>query len=446
MADTHLAAEGLCFRYPGVTLAGDTLAGVSFRIAPGEFVGLVGPNGSGKTTLLRCLSGLLLPQGGTVLLEDRALAEWRPADLARRLGVVPQSEGTGFGFTVREVVAMGRYPHRRRWQRESGRDREAVDAALRLTGLTDLAGRPVTALSGGEGQRVVLARALAQEPRLLLLDEVTAHLDLSYQAEVLSLLRSLQREAGLTIVAVLHDLNLAARFCGRLFLLAKGRILAAGLPSEVLTTDHLSAAYGVAVRVTASPDGFPLVSVAGASTPSTGQPGEVRRGLVHLICGGGSGVALLGELKRLGYEVSCGVLNRGDSDWEAARQHGCAVAEELPFTPVGEAAEAANRALMDRADAILLADLPFGHGNLINLQAARQAAEAGRPVVVLDVTPLAQRDFTGGEAAAEYQRLLQAGAVRVTGEAALAAALTSALCRPEQEEARGRADEQGGRR
>lgn len=447
MTEAYLAADGLRFRYPGLTTAGETLAGLSFQIAPGEFAGLIGPNGSGKTTLLKCLSGLLRPQGGAVLLEGLSLAEWRPADLARRLGVVAQGEENGFDFSVREVVAMGRYPHRRRWQRENARDKAAVDRALQLTGLTGLAARPVTALSGGEGQRVALARALAQEPRLLLLDEVTAHLDLGYQAEVLSLLRTLQRETGLTIVAVLHDLNLAARCCERLFLMAEGRILAAGPPGEVLTAERLSAAYGVTVRVVPGPDGQPLVSVAAAGAPPpVRQPGEARRGVVHLICGGGSGVSLLAELRRLGYEVSCGVLNRGDSDWEAARQHGCAIAEELPFTPVGEAAGAVMRDLVGRAGAVVLADLPFGHGNLVNLRAAREAAEAGRPVVVLDVTPVAQRDFTGGEATLEYQRLLRAGAHRVTEVAALAATLALVVRRAEQEEAPRRADEQGGAR
>jgi iron complex transport system ATP-binding protein len=426
---SELSAQALEFRYPGAG-EGAALSGVTLTIAPGEFVGLIGPNGSGKTTLLRCLSGLLAPHGGAVLLDGRALAGWRPAELARRVGVVAQGDGAAFEFTVGQVVAMGRYPHRRRWQPETADDRQAVAAALAQTGLTSLAERPVTALSGGERQRVALARALAQEPQTLLLDEVTAHLDLGYQAEILALLRRLNADRGLTIVAVLHDLNLAARACQRLLLLSGGRILAAGSPAEVLTPANLLSAYGVRTEVAPGRDGQLLVTVAEPGTRTGVQVGAAATAggqTVHVICGGGAGTALLGRLAGAGYRVTCGALNRGDTDWETARLYRLEVAEEAPFSALGAEAQAANQALIRAAGAVILADVPFGPGNLANLRAAREARAAGRPVLVCDFTPLAQRDFTGGEAQNEYAALLAAGAVRVGSPEELLPALAVAL-------------------
>lgn len=431
---SELLARAVHFTYPCAASDREALAGVSVEIERGAFVGLIGPNGSGKTTLLRCLTGLLAPQGGAVLIDGREVGEWGVAELARRMGVVAQDGEAGFDFTVRQVVAMGRYPHRRRWRGETLADREAIAEALRLTDLVDLAERPVSALSGGERQRVALARALAQTPQALLLDEVTAHLDVGYQAEVLALLRRLHAERGLTIVAVLHDLNLAARSCQRLILLASGRIVAVGPPEEVLTPANLEAAYGVRVNVSPGQDGQPLVMVEGpAVSQGTASPRVLRRETIHLICGGGSGAALIGKLVGAGYQVSCGVLNRGDSDWETARLYGLKIAEEAPFSAIGAVAEAANLALIRHAAAVVVGDVPFGPGNLANLQAARQALAGGRPVFVCDFTPIAERDFTGGEAAREYERLLAEGAVRLSGEADLLLRLTEAF--PESEEA-----------
>lgn len=448
----ELRTEAVRFAYPGPPGSRPALGGVSVTVAPGEFVGLVGPNGSGKTTLLRLLTGLLKPQGGTVLLDGREVSDWRPAQLAASLGVVGQGEEDGFAFTVAQVVAMGRYPRRKRWQPETAADRRAVETALQLTGLTALRDRPVTALSGGERQRVVLARALAQEPRTLLLDEVTAHLDLAYQAEVFALLQRLHAERGLTVVAVLHDLNRAARACQRLILLAGGRVIADGPPAAVLTAENLRTAYGLEVNVETGRDGHPLVTVegvagwtgAGAGTavaPHFGGDASGRSaitpapaGPVHVICGGGSGTWLLAKLAEAGCQLSCGVLNRGDSDWEAARLYGAAVVEEAPFSAVSPEAHARNLALIRRAAAVVVADVPFGPGNLPNLRAAREAREMGRPVFACAFTPLAERDYTGGEAAREFGRLLADGATLVRDPEEVLPALAALVPQQKKEE------------
>ncbi|MBE3576382.1 MAG: heme ABC transporter ATP-binding protein [Limnochordales bacterium] len=248
-----------------VELAGRRiLSDISLTLHRGELVGIVGPNGAGKSTLLRALAGLLAPAGGECVLEGRPLRQYSRRMLARRLAFVPQQPDFRFELTVREVVALGRFPHQSFWGGESKADREAVCWALEETGLLALAERPVTALSGGEQQRVALAQALAQQPSVLLLDEPTAHLDLNHQAELMALLDRLRRggKLGVGVLIVLHDLNLASTWCDRLFLIADGSILRTGTPEEVLEPAILTRVYGIPVQVASSPQtGRPLVSI-----------------------------------------------------------------------------------------------------------------------------------------------------------------------------------------
>lgn len=240
-----IEVRGVSFSYEAV----DVLREVSVSVDEGELLGLIGPNGSGKTTLIRCMAGALRPKLGVVLLEGRAVAEMGPREVARRLAVVPQDHGSPFDFTVVDVVSMGRYPHLGRLGRASRRDVEAVERAMELAGVKQLAHRRLCELSGGERQRVFIARALAQEPEVLLLDEPTAHLDLGHQLELMELVRRLCRDEGLTAVVAIHDLNLAARYCDRLVLLSGGRIRAMGAVEEVLREDLIGEVYGVEVEV-----------------------------------------------------------------------------------------------------------------------------------------------------------------------------------------------------
>lgn len=235
---------------------------VSLSVSAGEMCGVIGPNGSGKTSLLRAMDGLLSPERGRVLLEGRAIESMSSRQVAAMIGVVPQRAGAAFGFTTQELVSMGRSPHLAPLMSETERDDQVVRSALERTGIVHLAGRPVDSLSGGEFQRVLIARALAQEPRVLLLDEPTAHLDLRYQLEIMDLLAALCR-SGLALVAALHDVNLAAEFCDRLVLLSAGRIEAMGTPREVLEASTLERVYGIPVRVANHPlSGRPFVFTA----------------------------------------------------------------------------------------------------------------------------------------------------------------------------------------
>ena len=236
----------------------EVLCGVSLELRAGEVLGLVGANGAGKTTLLRAASGVLRPDAGRVLLAGRPLASVARRELARQIAVVPQDAPFAFPFRAGEAVLMGRSPHLPRLAFEGPRDLAIARASLAQVGIEALADRSILELSGGERQLVLLARALAQEPRVLLLDEPTAHLDLRHRLQVLELVRELAG-AGRSALVVSHDLSLAARSCDRLALLAAGRVLRVGPPAEVLSSEAVHEAFGIEADVVAGPDGTPLV-------------------------------------------------------------------------------------------------------------------------------------------------------------------------------------------
>lgn len=240
---------------------GPVLRGVSFRVGAGEIVGVLGPNGSGKTTLLRCLTGELPPLRGDVEVLGRPPGHRSHRDLALLLAMVPQSYELPAGFTVREVVTMGRHPHVGIVGRERNRDRRAVEDALAASRLESLRDRDVASLSGGERQRVALALALAREPRVLLLDEPTAHLDLRHQLDTLEMLSGQRRRRGLTVVAVVHDPNLAGRICDRVLLLREGCLVGSGAPRETLTPALLGECLGVRLQALRRPGGGPPLVV-----------------------------------------------------------------------------------------------------------------------------------------------------------------------------------------
>jgi iron complex transport system ATP-binding protein len=256
---------------------GFQLGGVTFTLAPGDILGVIGPNSAGKTTLIRLLTKVIEPDRGEITVDGHRLAGLGRPDLACRIAVVPQEVPAALPFTVEQLVLMGRFPHAPRRFFERAGDVAAARRAMALTGVSDLAPVAMEALSGGERQRVMLARALAQEPRLLVLDEPTAHLDLRYQAECVRLLRRVNAERGVGALLVSHDLNLAAEVSDRLLLLSEGRVARLGAPAEVLDPALLSHVYECEVIVERSPaTGRPLVQVAwparvtegGATTPS----------------------------------------------------------------------------------------------------------------------------------------------------------------------------------
>src|SRR6266849_160365 len=282
-----LNVNGITFGYEQQPLLFD----VHIQVRKGEMVGLLGPNGSGKTTLLRLVSGVLRPQQGKIILDGRELRDWGRRGIAQLIAVVPQELHVPFAFTVEQLVNLGRTPFVSFFGSGSRHDTLIIQDAMHAADVTPLAGRIFNELSGGERQRVIVAMALAQQPKLLLLDEPTVHLDIKYQIDMLELVQRLNRERGVTVIAAMHDLNLAARYFPRLLLFQRGVVADAG-PAEVLEPGLLSRVYGVNVQVGIL-RGTEHLSVLPPSSEPAGAMEDERqkhiRPFVHVMAGGGSG-------------------------------------------------------------------------------------------------------------------------------------------------------------
>jgi iron complex transport system ATP-binding protein len=266
-----IAIENLSVAFGDVQALDD----VNLAVERGEIVGLVGPNGAGKSTLLRTINGVLEPAADTVTIAGDDVTDLSARALARRVATVPQETSLSFSFPVREVVAMGRTPYRSRFERVSKSDREHTERAMARTDVARFADRAIDAVSGGERQRVVVARALCQDPAALLLDEPTASLDIDHQVRILSLVREFVAEGRAALCAI-HDLSLAARFCDRLALVAEGKVLATGAPEDVLTESNVERAFGTDAAVTSHPvTGTPDVTALTGDEPRRTNPPTV---------------------------------------------------------------------------------------------------------------------------------------------------------------------------
>ena len=225
---------------------------VTFTVGEGEFLGVIGPNGSGKTTLLKCINHIIKPFSGTVQLDGNNLQELERKHIAKIVGVVPQITNIQYDFTVQQIIMMGRYSHQDGFY-ESEKDKKIVEKSMILTNITHLKNRFVTELSGGEFQKVMIARALSQKPRILLFDEPTAHLDISGQYNILQLTKRLKNEEKLSVVSVFHDLNLASQFSDKILMLDKGKIVQIGKPIDVLTENNIKKVYNIYSKIETHP-------------------------------------------------------------------------------------------------------------------------------------------------------------------------------------------------
>ena len=410
-----LNVNGVECRYGSVKVIED----VSFSVKEGDFVGILGPNGSGKTTLLKSISRTLKPHKGTILLNEADIYTLKGIDVAKQLAVVPQDSNIGFSFAALDVVLMGRNPHMSRFQIESSKDMAIAKKAMKLTNTWHLSERPINELSGGEKQRVIIARALAQEPRILLLDEPMTHLDIINQLEIMDLVKNLCVKEKLIVLAVFHDLNLAARYCTSAVLLKNGTIFSTGSLDEVLTSENIKNVFRVNAivkkhLVTNSLFVLPL-------SPQKSSPS--RKCSIHLICGAGTGTSLMKVLLDEGYSVTAGVLNVLDTDFETAEFLKIPVTTEAPFSPITEKTHKANLDMISKASKVVLTSVPFGYGNLQNLEAAREALVRGIPTFVIEEVPIEKRDFTKGKAKALLMELQSKGAMFVTNQTELLAQL-----------------------
>ena len=247
--DSKLILKDVFFRYDGQWC----LQGIDLSLENGEILGVIGPNGSGKSTLLKIIDGLLKVQKGEILLLDRPLSGYGRGDIAKYIAMVPQESAFRFPFSVFEVVLMGRFAHSGIFPFETKEDQDITYQSMELTGILDLAGRSINELSGGEKQRVLIARALAQRAQIILLDEPTSFLDIRHKAEIFDLISSLAATRGLSVITVSHDISLAAQYCHRMMLLDKGSIYKIGEPEEVITSDNISTVYQCPVLVDKNP-------------------------------------------------------------------------------------------------------------------------------------------------------------------------------------------------
>lgn len=381
------------------------LENINISAERGIFMGIIGPNGSGKTTLLRSISRTLKPKMGVILLNEKDIYAIKSREVARNLAVVPQNQEMNFAFTAIEIVLMGRTPHLGRFEMENIRDMEIAEKAMRLTNTWHLANRRITEISGGERQRIIIAKALTQKPKILLLDEPTSHLDINYQIETLDLFSRLTRDDGLIVIAVFHDLNLAAQYCDELILLDKGRIYTSGKPEDVITSKNIESVYGIKVIVKQDSGRLIIHPQRKSVKPCKGR--------IHVICGAGTATFLMNSLVNQGYKVTAGVLNQNDTDYDAARMLGIEIVEEKPFSNISDKKYLQNLELIMQAEFVVITDIPFGNGNLHNLEAAMEAINHGIPVVMINGGEIKERDFTDGKATRLYNLLKTGGSIIV---------------------------------
>jgi iron complex transport system ATP-binding protein len=398
VTDPAIDVEDVSVAFGGVPV----LDAVSTSVASGTFVGLVGPNGAGKTTLLRTINGALAPDAGTVTVAGAELAGLSSRAASRRVATVPQSTAPSFEFDVRRIVSMGRTPHVSRLGSRTAADRRAVEEAMERTDVTALADRPVTEVSGGERQRVFLARALAQDTPVLLLDEPTSDLDVNHQVRTLELVADLVAE-GRTVVAAIHDLDLAARYCDELRLLADGTIRSAGPPDSVLTGTAVEAAFDTRATVTT----HPITGSASVTAFADVDDGDAT-GRVHVVGGGAAATPLLHRLDAAGFDLSVGAVGAADPDAQTARELGADLVAVPPYTPVDDETRGTVERRMRRADAVVVAPVGVAEGNLPVLRAA---IDAGTHPVVVDGGPFEARNYVGAAGRRANARLRDRGTV-----------------------------------
>jgi iron complex transport system ATP-binding protein len=401
---TMLDVQGLSCSYGDVKV----LENIFLRSGKGECIGIIGPNGSGKSTLLKALSKTIRPVSGSIVLLDRDLKSFSQGELARNMAVVSQDTPSDFNFTCLDIVLMGRNPHLKRFEIEGKKDYEIAQASMELTSTWGFRDRMFNELSGGERQRVIIARALTQEPSILLLDEPVSHLDINHQIEILELVDRLKKTRGLLIVLVIHDLNLAARYCDRLILLNGKSIQAAGAPAEVLTREHIRKAFRTDVTVRRHPMTGSIYITLMNPVPPEAQTSGGRK--IHLVSGAGTGARLMYALASRGYTITAGVLNVLDSDYETAGELGIKTISEAPFSPITPEASAQNLEAMKAADVVVVSDVPVGWGNLQNIESVMSIAGV-KPVILVESAE--KRDFTDGKATEMLGQLKALGALTV---------------------------------
>ncbi|MFP4051141.1 MAG: ABC transporter ATP-binding protein [Thermoplasmata archaeon] len=377
------------------------LHGLNLSMEKVDFIGVIGPNGSGKSTLIRAITQIIEPWKGQIKLKNKSITELSRKEIGKTAAVVPQNTFISFPYSAWEIVLMGRTPYLGRFENPTNKDHKIAENAMKATSTYKFKDRKVKELSGGELQRVIVARALTQKPDLLLLDEGTSHLDIGHKIEIMDLVKNKNKKDNLSVLSVHHNLNLAARYCDKIVLLDEGKVHAFGLPENVLTKPHLRAVYGVEAEVHENPkDGSLYV------TPVEKRSQEEQNGKrIHVICGGGSIGKLLKLLIEEGYEVSAGVLNVMDSDLERAEFLDISVITEAPFSSISDKKHRENLTYISDSDIVIGTSFPIGEGNIKNLKAIKKAAEEGKKIFLIEKQDINTRDYTDGKGKSLYKEI-----------------------------------------
>ncbi len=341
------------------------------EVKPGELVGVVGPNASGKSTLLKTLAKLLKPLSGTVYIDGKSLAELSARDVAKKIGIVLTERVQSGLLTSFEIVAMGRYQYTDMLARLTPHDRQVIMDALRSTGASSLAERRFSELSDGEKQRIMIARALAQEPSILILDEPTTHLDAKGRIEIMMLLRKLSRMKKIAIIASTHDVELAIRLCDKLVVCSSGKIKVYDVPEQLVEEGGVEELYGFN-------NGLSFCKDTLAAEPVINDDEDFR---IFVIAGGGSGVIIYRLLNRLGYAFTTGVLHEGDIDFIVAKSIGGRVISERPFKEISDDSYTEALRELQKSDLLIYASPPIAKINQRNFELLTAAKELGLPII-----------------------------------------------------------------
>jgi len=344
---------------------------INQEFSKGEFISLLGPNGSGKTTILRTLSRLLSPIKGVVKINGLELEAFKQSELAKTLSVVLTQRINPGLVTTREFVALGRYPHTGFLGRLTGQDKLKTDEALKMVNASGLADRYFGELSDGEKQKIVLARALAQEPEIMILDEPTLHLDLKHKIEVMSILQKFCREKGITVIVSLHDVDIALRVSDKVIMVKNGKIMGWGPPEEILETETVSALYDL--------DSARFNKHLGTIEVKS----DCRSGSVYVAAGAGKATGLFRLLAKHGFNISTGIIHENDIDFHVARAVGAEVIKENPFVAVGMENYIRAVNIMEKADHIIDTGVPVHELNKLNADVIRHALKQGKKVFTI---------------------------------------------------------------
>lgn len=365
---------------------------INLGLMKGSFISIVGPNGSGKSTLIRLMSAGLKPKNGVVLIDGEKIESLGKKELAKKISFVPQTIPSDVPFTSREVVLMARYPYLRRLSSESKIDYEIVEQAMKYTDTLEFSDRPMKTLSGGERQRVILAQALAQEPEIMLLDEPVSNLDLLHQVEILNLLKRLCVERNITVIAILHDLNMATTYSDFALILKEKKIAAQGIPEDIFTVERIKDVFDIDVTISLSP-----VTHKPYIYTHISKKVDLNGYKIHVLCGGGSGSGIIKNLVNDGFDVSVGVLSAGDMDWQISKELNLKMTEVIPFTTISREAYEKNLKLCEIADVIILAPAYFGKANKLNAEILCEPSLKNKKKIIIDLEGISERDFSGGE-------------------------------------------------